>query len=377
VCGGSGTCLSLRQLVSVATGGGVPLGASRPAVQTFSCSLTAGSLTFTSRWATSQALAWDAHPSELELAISNLATVGAVRVRATPLFFSGAYTIPTHICSGTSAAPFVMEITFLHDAGVVPPLVAANVGTANGVGDFEVTVVEAGSLPSYGADPLSTSTWDADMVHGCHCDGFPEWNSTSLQGDRGLLVGHACGLRTCPSGPDPFGGAVSSLEEQSILCTASGGVFSLSFRGVSTPPLDFDVTVAELAGALEDLASIGLVTVTQQGSGADARVCGWTDGAPRETRIRFRTELGDVPLLVGDAHFLMGPNLGTTPAQLTIREVAPGRATVRECSGQGVCDRSTGLCSCAASWLSSNGEGDLGGRGDCGARRGATSTQQP
>ena len=326
-------------------------------------------MTFTSRWATSQALAWDAHPSELELAISNLATVGAVRVRAVPLFLSGAYTIPTQICGGTDANPFVVQILFLHDAGSVPPLIVANVGTANGMGDFEISVVEPGSLPSYGEDRLSTTTWDADMVQGCHCDGYPEWNSTSLQGDRGMLVGHSCGLRTCPSGPDPFGGAVSSLEEQSILCTATGGVFSLSFRGVSTPPLDFDVTVAELAGALEDLESIGLVTATQLGSDDNARVCGWTDGAPRETRIRFLTELGDVPLLVGDALYLMGPNLGMMAAQLTIQEVVPGRATVRECSGQGVCDRNTGLCTCASAWFSSNGEGELGARGDCGARR--------
>jgi len=361
--------MSLRSLVAAATGGGLPLGGGAPAVQTLTCSLAAGSLAFTSRWATSAAVAWDASPADLELAISNLATVNAVQVRAVPVLEGGAYTTPSSICSADAERPFVMQITFPNDAGAVPALVVSSVGIATDYGSVDVAVVSEGSLPEYGADPLSPATWDADMIQGCHCDGYPDWNMTSLAGDRGAWLGHACALRACPSGPDPFGGAAPVLEVQRLSCVATGGVFSLSFRGVSTPPLDYDTTTTELAGALEDLASVGLVAVAQAADDGSALVCGSNEGAPRVTLVTFLTELGDLPLLVADGLYLRGAEQGAVLPTLLVDEAVRGAATVRECAGQGTCDRTTGLCACSAGWLSSDGDGGVGMRGDCGARR--------
>lgn len=42
------------------------------------------------------------------------------------------------------------------------------------------------------------------------------------------------------------------------------------------------------------------------------------------------------------------------------------RAAWRECNGRGVCDSSTGVCSCADGFQSSDGLGGPGQTGDCG-----------
>ncbi|GLE07453.1 hypothetical protein PINS_up017764 [Pythium insidiosum] len=61
------------------------------------------------------------------------------------------------------------------------------------------------------------SVWDSDMVYGC---------------------------RRCATGDDPLtGGATDNLfglqknEKQTVLCAATSGTFTLSFRGVTTVPI--------------------------------------------------------------------------------------------------------------------------------------------
>jgi hypothetical protein len=270
-----------------------------------------------------------------------------------------------------------MRLRFVHDVGVVDALSVEHNGPDND-GEVTIDVESLGNTSSYGATELSRDTWDANMIYGCHCDGYPEWNSTSVAyGDRGAWVGPACALRSCPSGVNPSFEA-SVREEQRLTCVANAGSFTLTFRGETTAPLDFDVTVRELIDALEDLDSIGLVDISLEGTlpesadyNAANRVCGWDQSIPRSVRIKFLTELGDLPLLNADASYLFGPNNGAVLATLEISEVTTGVGRIEECSGQGICDGTTGLCSCFESWLSSDGAGAEGGRGDCGARRGS------
>ncbi|GLE04860.1 hypothetical protein PINS_up013839 [Pythium insidiosum] len=74
------------------------------------------------------------------------------------------------------------------------------------------------------------SVWDSDMVYGCVCDdGFE---------------GGDCSKRRCATGDDPLtGGATDNLfglqknEKQTVLCAATSGTFTLSFRGVTTVPI--------------------------------------------------------------------------------------------------------------------------------------------
>src|SRR3546814_10995079 len=65
--------------------------------------------------------------------------------------------------------------------------------------------------------------WDANVMYGCVCDeGF---------------YGPDCSLRACPSGDDPLTGTdvdpdgAQVNEVQQVLCMATSGTFTLSFKG--------------------------------------------------------------------------------------------------------------------------------------------------
>jgi hypothetical protein len=202
-----------------------------------------------------------------------------------------------------------------------------------------MAVLEPGSLPSYGADPFRPATWDADMLQGCHCDGYPEWNSTGLSErggrDRGAWGGVDC--------------------------------VTLAFKGLRTAPINFDAAPWEVAGALQALASVGGVRVSA-GDGS-AGVCGGGGGAlPSNTfPVTFTTLLGAQPRLVVEGGALVGPGGGVS---LSVDRVAAGRGLLLQCSGHGICDAGTGLCNCLPGYASSNGAGGPGGRGDCGVAKG-------
>ncbi len=365
-------CLTLRELAAVATGGGVPLGGGAPAVQDLSCSLTGGHLALSYKWAQSALVPWDATAAELEVALGAMAPVGAVAVRAQPALVGGELVPAPRLCSGVAGAPFVTRVTFVTARGAVPPLAVTTGGAGSFGGTADVAVVAPGSLGSYGEDAFARAAWDADMVTGCHCDGYPEYNSTSARGDRGAWGGVDCAARACPSGVSPLGATPPRAAVQRVSCVAGGGTFSLAFRGAATAPLDFDATVDELRDALQDLPSVGLVTVSQPVAVGGARVCGWADDAPpAETLVTFVTELGPLPLLVPDASALRGAAPFASPPTLAVEAAVDGAGEVRECSGLGTCDAATGQCVCTASWLSSDGAGREGARGDCGARRAA------
>ncbi len=239
------------------------------------------------------------------------------------------------------------------------------------------------------ACPLFLFSPSAD---GCHCDGLPDFNRTDVErGDVGLWSGPACTARTCPVGSDPLRAlpgapavTAPAPERQSLFCNATGGSFTLTFRGRTTAPVLVSDTAAALKGKLEALESVGVVDVEL----ADADGGALAPGAPlcsfewplgerdrlgargTTATVTFRTELGDLPLLEVDAYLL------TTRDPYTARfigggvalaaELAAGVAAVADCGGRGLCDEASGLCSCFPGWFSSDGLGRIGRRGDCG-----------
>ena len=363
--------MTLRELVGLGSSGGERIGGGVPARQALACSLASGLLYFSLSYARSQPVPWDATLADFALALENIATVSHVEVLARPrLSLAGSVEAPQRICSGegAAAAPVEVEVTFTDAAGVVPPLTLETINVElSDTGGATVAVLEAGSLPSYGADPFAAATWDAGMLSACHCDGYPAWNLTSpdpLRADGGEWFGPACSLRRCPAGMDPHScGDAPALEVQRLSCAAAAGSFALSFRGRSTGPLDFAATAAEIAAALQALPSVGLVAVSQEQPTLDgAGACGAT---PRATTVTFLTELGNLPPLRVDARLLFSPAPGG--AEVAVEEVVQGAGLVAECAGRGVCDNSAGLCACAASYESSDGLRLPGRRGDCGS----------
>lgn len=114
------------------------------------------------------------------------------------------------------------------------------------------------------------ATWDADMVHGCHCDlhspngpyAGPLAQVSGVTVTNPKLMGYGgydCSRRLCPTGDDAVISGVA--EKQTLTCTRSSGTFTLTFRQQTTAPIAFDASAAAVQQALEDLTTIGRVQV--------------------------------------------------------------------------------------------------------------------
>ncbi len=252
------------------------------------------------------------------------------------------------------------------------------------------TDVNYGNYSVYGERYWDMDTWDADMTHGCIGDDYgyypdsqsPLHNITTAtffreagqdEPDQGNLE--------CPYGldlreyelylkngswvaPDPNEDSHNqTTSKQRVFCTASAGTFKLNFRNRTTAAIAFDDTAATAAAALGALTSIGKVTVSLiDGSSETEKVCSTDASDDHYFDVLFLTEKGPVPLLnVVDSTLTHG-----TAVTLLVQEYNAGRGTMKECSGKGECNRSTGECECWPNWGSSDGAGNRGIRADCG-----------
>jgi hypothetical protein len=211
----------------------------------------------------------------------------------------------------------------------------------------------------YGADPNTVTVWDADKVQGCMCDTYSvdytvygQGNPAGTAGGDGTdFVGYDCSQRSCRKGPRT--GCETAFEKQRLVCTATEGSFTVTFKGIATASIAYNATKETVEAALEAHKHIGDVTVTfSTGSVA----C--TNNGSNNLEIEFLTELGDVPQVTATP-----TGNGTS---VSISTVTAGTKIEYECSDNGYCDRKTGLCHCFEGYLSSDGNGAQGTRGDCG-----------
>jgi DNA-binding beta-propeller fold protein YncE len=161
-CSGHGRCLSLRELAEVGSFGGAPLGALE--VQQVTCSLTQG--LFAARAAHSETafLPWNASLAALQQALESLPSVGFLALRSNP---PGA----AAVCDEGEGVR--LAITFLTARGAVDLLTFETAEVADPTQTIGATRLVQGSRTSYGANPLSPVTWDADMI--CAC--APLWSA--------------------------------------------------------------------------------------------------------------------------------------------------------------------------------------------------------
>jgi hypothetical protein len=218
----------------------------------------------------------------------------------------------------------------------------------------------APSATSYGATANTHAAWDYDSMQGCYCD-------------EGYM-GYDCTLRTCPYGDDPLT-RHQQQERQQLWCnlTSASGTFRLGFKDLETVDLPYNADEIAVKAALEALDTVGKLEVSFVHTGAPYAGNATTGGqacsiastlADRTWMIiRFLTELGDTPdLTFSGSGGVVGYQLlkdGRGVSQKGSRETT-------FCSNRGLCDHSSGTCTCFHGFASSDGLGGPGNRGDCG-----------
>lgn len=196
---------------------------------------------------------------------------------------------------------------------------------------------------TYGSDPNNALTWDSDQVFGCFC-------SENFEG-------HNCNLKSCPKGDDVMTQHQKN-EVQQLSCTTSDntGSFQLIFRGQAVS-VDADYTAAELETALNSLSTIEQVSVSY----SDLSMLQVCQASGAIVNIEFIMPTGDVPEMSIS-------NSVNIDGALAVTTTHDGTKEYTHCSGRGICDHTSGLCDCFPGFVSSDGQGNIGLRGDCGAK---------
>uniref|UniRef100_K3X6W1 EGF-like domain-containing protein n=1 Tax=Globisporangium ultimum (strain ATCC 200006 / CBS 805.95 / DAOM BR144) TaxID=431595 RepID=K3X6W1_GLOUD len=205
--------------------------------------------------------------------------------------------------------------------------------------------------PGLGEAFSYANNWDAAKIYGCVCD--PGYS------------GPSCTERICPSGDDPLTGTIQDPagiqrnEKQRVTCKATGGSFTLIFRGWTTEPILASDSASTVRAKLIALPTINAATVAF--GGITIVAC---TAIGNDISIEFTQDFGNLPDLRGDGTNLVH-NPPTAPT-LAFMTVVQGTKENLVCSRRGLCDRTSGICGCYSNYFSSNGIGMIGQRGDCG-----------
>jgi len=245
----------------------------------------------------------------------------------------------------------------------------------------------------------SNSAWDANKIQGCYCRksmsaNAYDWDSQQIDLTevafhtyRGFYarthtdyVGYDCSKMECPRGDDPA--TLGENEVQRITCSASSGGFYLKFRENTTAFINYNDKLNTFKKKLKDLISVGDISVTYTNS-TDAGTAGHGDakGICNTTYVdvEFKTELGDLPLMKIVGSTLVGKLSGGSSSiqKINVTEHVKGTKENLECNGYGYCNRDIGMCTCIEGYKSSDGNGNVGHRGDCGFKHEDTTKYLP
>ena len=134
--------------------------------------------------------------------------------------------------------------------------------------------------------------------------------------------------------------------------------FTLTFRQETTSSLSVGAAATEVEEALESLSTITDCEVyfdagIRDDDPSSGSVC---SSATQTFYVEFKYPTDNVPLITFSSS---GPTI-------TVAEYQPGTKEYSECSGRGLCDYSTGLCSCFTGYGASDGQAKTGTIDNCG-----------
>jgi len=208
----------------------------------------------------------------------------------------------------------------------------------------------------------SAQLWDANMIQACMCDIY--WYEDGIwTHNKSDPSGFDCSSYSCPSGDNPSMPKhnvtqTDAWEVQTLTCTATAGTFRIMFKGDASDHLAFDISEADFLSSLLNMRTFGNVVVAYTAS--KTTFC--TSDGSNAVSVTFYSELGDQPPIKANTVALV-PSITATVA---VAELTKGSKQEQECGGQGLCDQTTGDCSCFNGYSSSDGMGGNGLRGDCG-----------
>jgi DNA-binding beta-propeller fold protein YncE/Tol biopolymer transport system component len=159
------------------------------------------------------------------------------------------------------------------------------------------------SVPGPGPHVVTASEWVGEVAPTSavlHATVNPEGAATEYHFEYGTTA--AYGESTPVSAP-----LTAVNEVQSVSLTATGGVFTLSFKGEPSAPIPFNATAAEVEAALEGISSLGTGQVAVAGE----------PGGPWSVQFTGTLAGRDVPELGTDASALTGPEPGAAVATTT------------------------------------------------------------
>lgn len=143
-------------------------------------------------------------------------------------------------------------------------------------------------------------------------------------------------------------------EQQELTCAATGGSFTLTFRGFTTQNIAYSATAEDIVDVLQALPSLHGsydTAASVQFASSETQACtlaghSWT--------VEFLQDFGDVPLLVAGVSKLTHSTSGIS-ASVSVTESITGTKESKDCSGRGLCDTDDRVCTCEAEYETSNG----------------------
>lgn len=226
----------------------------------------------------------------------------------------------------------------------------------NGVGQCQSMLYYALTKdPGYGPVYSYNATWDAEKIWGCKCDS--------------RYYGPDCSKKNCPRGDDPLTGngantpsnPVQYNEIQRVSCKAGSGSFTLSYAGQTTALIPYNAKAADLLTYIGSMTTIGIGNVKIVMYGTQACL-----EAGTAFTVEFLQNFGKIPLLLGDSSSLSFRDALSKPFVI-ISLIRQGSKENNFCSLRGICDPTTGYCTCMTNYQTSNGYAQAGTRGDCGS----------